>query len=420
MALMLEARSGEYMTGRGVKRLFDELCDGIFRELRRLPAVEGQELLAELRGTLDGEIATEQQFQEEFSRLQAETLRTATPEELARICREIVSLVAGSFLRHESVPALFALCGEALESMLEQALRLTEEELTREGLGPPPCYAWLLLGPGGRREATLSTELEGVLVHGPGETATRYCAELAGRTTVILERCGFKKSRRGIIPDNPLWRASTEGWLERIEELCCRDSRARSGSSPHRMARLGSPLFELADLRFAAGDSLLGEELIIMVRNAAERHPACIMAAARTVAALPTPFTFLGNYRVERKGNHLGMVDLDRWACHPLVAMVRLQAVTGGIAETSTLERLQALLRRGSLDVELGKRLLKAGLRLFRLKALLEIQGATAEGDGTYLLPSTLSSGEEFELREALEAVTTLRKVIHSSLAEKG
>jgi signal-transduction protein with cAMP-binding, CBS, and nucleotidyltransferase domain len=100
--------------------------------------------------------------------------------------------------------------------------------------------------------------------------------------------------------------------------------------------------------------------------------------------------------------------------------MVRLQAVAGGFAETGTLERIQALIRSGTLDVELGKRLLQGGLEIFRLKALLEVRGNAGPGNGAYLLPSSLSSSDEAAFREGLEAVTNLQKVIHSSLAEKG
>jgi signal-transduction protein with cAMP-binding, CBS, and nucleotidyltransferase domain len=99
--------------------------------------------------------------------------------------------------------------------------------------------------------------------------------------------------------------------------------------------------------------------------------------------------------------------------------MVRLQAVTGGLAETGTLERIQALLRAGTFDVELGKRLLQGGLEIFRQKALLEVRENAGLGDGAWLLPDSLSPPDEFALREALEAVANLQKVIHSSLAEK-
>jgi signal-transduction protein with cAMP-binding, CBS, and nucleotidyltransferase domain len=99
--------------------------------------------------------------------------------------------------------------------------------------------------------------------------------------------------------------------------------------------------------------------------------------------------------------------------------MVRLQAVTGGFTETGTLERVQALLRGGALDVELGKRLLQGGLEIFRQKALLEVRENAGLENGAWLLPDSLSLSEESAFRDALEAITNLQKVIHSSLAEK-
>ena len=432
MALLQETGTGNYQSDRERKRLFDEVCDGIFRQLRGLPAGEGRELLAGVRRALEEEIAGEQRSQREFGALREELLRAASPAELARLHRELAGLAADSFRRRESVPAFHLLCTDLFDVVLSQALRLAEGELARAGRGEAPRYAWLVLGAPGRRETPTTAELEGLIVHAQGAGASGYCAALAARAVAILEGCGYRKSCRGIIPDEPAWCASPAEWRVRLEELCRRSPAPRTGALSalpgirlddifsHRTTHLSTPLFELADLRFAAGDAALGEELIAQVRAAAVRHPACIQEAAYSVAALPTPFTFLGKYRVERSGPHRGMLDLNRWACLPLVSMVRHQAVTGGIAETGTLERIRVLLRRGTLDVALGKRLLQGGLEIFRLMARLDVQEGAGERDRGWLSPDSLSTSDEHALRDALEAVATLQKVIHSSLAEKG
>ncbi len=428
MAVTLEAESGNYLSDRKVKRLFDEVSDGIFREFRKLPAPQGRELLDQVGRALEQEISADERFQNEFDLLREELLRVATPDELARLHKGMVGLVTGFFSRRESVPALHALCTMLLDTTVSQALRLAEEELADAGGGVTPRYAWLVLGAAGRREATISMELESLLVHGPGPDAAWYCARLAARGAAILEQCGFRKSRRGITPDDPAWRASLEEWEERFEELCRRSSgssspTARSGLRDlfaQRTTTLSTPLFQLADLRVVSGDPELGGNLVLLVRAAARRHPACILEAARSVTALPSPFNFFGNYRVERSGAHRGRVDLNRWGCFPLVSMVRLQAVIGGVVETGTLERIQLLLGKGTLDVALGKRLLQGGIENFRLKARLEAREDTGEEDGAWLLPESLPSDDERALREALDSFSTLQKVIHSSLAQQG
>ena len=432
MAPALEARTEEYLSGRGAKRLFDEVCDGIFLELRRIPVGGGRKLLMQVRSALDNEVAAEQRFQQEFKAAREEAHRAGSSEELGRLRKGLDGLVTAYFIRRESVPAFHSLCTMILDTMVSQALRLAGEELSRNSFGVAPCYAWLVLGSAGRREATLATELESLMVYETGVEAAEYCAALAGRASAILEWCGVRKSGNGIMPDAPAWRASLDGWQVRLEELCGRNpGPPRQGSVPAlpglrldellplRNTKLSTPLFELADMRVVAGNIDLGRKLLTLVRAATERHPACILEAAHTVAALPTPFTFLGNYRVERSGPHRSKLDLNRWACLPLVAMVRLQAVTGGITETGTLERIQALLRAGAFDVELGKRLHQGGLEIFRLKALLEVRDTAGMGDGAWLLPDSLAPSDEVSFREALEAVTNLQKVIHSSLAEK-
>ena len=432
MAQALESRTEEYLSGRGAKRLFDEVCDGIFQELRQIPIGEGRELLVQVRSALDNEVAAEQRFRREFNMAREEAQRAGSAEELGRLRKGFDGLVMAYFIRRESVPAFHSLCTTVLDTMVSQALRLAEEELSRGGFGTAPCYTWLVLGAAGRHEASLASELESLMVHEAGAEAEEYCTALAVRSSAILERCGFRKSGRVPMPDDPAWRASLDGWQVRLEKLCSRSHEPPRPNPlptlpglrldellPLRKTKLSTPLFELADLRIVSGNINLGRELLTLVRVAAERHPACILEAAHTVAALPTPFTFLGNYRVERSGPQRGKLDLNRWACLPLVAMVRLQAVTSGITETGTLERIQALLRAGAIDVELGKRLHQGGLEIFRLKALLEALDNASMRDGALLRPDSLATSDEIAFREALEALTNLQKVIHSSLAEK-
>ena len=426
-----EIHTGDFLSGRGGKRFFDDVCAGIFRELSQCKPAEGRELLAEVREALDREVAAEQRFRQEFGAVLEEVRRAGTPAELARLHKGLNGLVTAHFVRRESAPAVHSLCTTVLDSIVGRSLRLAEVELAGSGFGKPPRYALLVLGPAGRAETTLSTELESLLVHEPGAGAAGYCAELAVRAVAILEQSGYRKSENGIMPDDPAWRASLEGWRERLEELCRRSSEPRQHPLPTlpalrldelfplRKTDLDTPLFELADLRVASGDAELGQKLLALVRAAADRHPVCIAEAAHAVAAMPSPFTFLGNFRVERVGRSRGKLNLTRWACLPLVTMVRLQAVAGGLAETGTLERIRILMGKGALDVELGKRLLQGGLEIFRLMVLLEVQENSGLGDGVYLFPDSLTVSDEFALREALEAVTNLQKVIHSSMAEK-
>ena len=227
MAQALEARNGEYLSDRGSKRLFDEVCDGIFRELSHRTPAEGKELLAEVRKTLDREVAAEQRFRQEFGAALEEVRRAGTPAELARLHKGLNGLVTAHFVRRDSAPAVHALCTTVLDSIVGRALRLAEEELAGKGFGTPPRYAWLVLGPAGRRETTLSAELESLLVHEPGADAAGYCAELAGRAVAILEQSGYRKSGNGIMPDEPVWRASLDEWRERLEVLCRRSSEPR-------------------------------------------------------------------------------------------------------------------------------------------------------------------------------------------------
>ena len=430
MASGMESDGRELLVNRETRRLFDEVCERIFGRLRLLPAEDGRDLLGGVRSALEREIAAEQRFQEEFGALRDQLPRVATPAELARLHRGLRGLATAHFSRRESAPAFHELCTGLLDLTLGQALRLAEESLARAGAGTAPPYAWLVLGPAGRRETTLSTGLESLLVYGPGPEAEVYCGDLARQAVAMLEACGYRKSRDGIMPDDPAWRTSLTGWEARLEELCRRAPVQRSGALPalplldelfhHRPATLSTPLFELADLRFVSGDPDLGATLAGMVKEVAKRHPACLQEAAHAVAALPSPFNFLGNYKLERTGAHRGQLDLYRWAYLPLIAMVRHQAVTVGIAETGTLERIQLLLRGGTLDVALGQRLLKGGLVIFRLMAQLECREQAGLGEEGWLFHERLSLQDETALREALEAVITLQKVIHSSLAGQG
>lgn len=429
MSRALQTENGDYLSGRGVKRLFDEVCDNTFRHIRRLPAAEGKQLLTEMRACLDREILAEQSAQQEFTAALKQTAHAATREELAQLKAELERQTADYFIRRGSVPAFHSWHTAIIDTLISQALRLAMEELDRQSHTDPPCFAWLAFGQAGRRETTRTSELECLLVHEPGEHAAAYCAELSSRAVAILRLCGFHMNSSAVMPDNPLWRGSLPEWQKRLEELCSRPAPPRPAPRlkipglnldeliPLRKTTLSTPLFELADLRIVCGDTPLGEALLSLVQETTERHPSCIMEAGLSVAALPEPFNFLGHYRVERIGSHRGKLDINRWACRPLVAMIRHQAVTAGVTGTGTLERIQALLRSGMLNVELGKQLYEGALAIFRQKALLDVRHADTE-DGAWLLPENLSADEP-AFRNALEALATLQKVIYSSLPDR-
>ena len=172
-----------------------------------------------------------------------------------------------------------------------------------------------------------------------------------------------------------------------------------------------------ADLRLVEGDSILCGEAMNLVRSLFDFNRRGFDEVARSAAEMTTGLDFFGRLRVAKGGEHRGEFNLELFALGPLVENVRILAVRTGLPETATVERVKSLLGRGELGVELSQRLLRAYHDFVSQKLRLEIRRS---GEGAFLKPEELDESEIESLKEGVEEVVNLQRIVYQRFVANG
>lgn len=314
-------------------------------------------------------------------------------------------LAIRAFEESHSVKDVHLICTRGRDALLRRVLEIVLEEL---GEDLPP-FAWMALGSAGRGEETLYTDQDYLLVYPDGEE-DRPFVDLARRTVDYLERIGIRKCKGGVMPTNDKWRGSLGQWRERVNKTL------EKGRGP--LSALD--LMILMDLRLVAGDGALAQAMRDLVLKLTS-NKGLLNEMLQTIIFIPLPLGLLGRFLVEKSGQNKGKLNLKTGGWAPLVVLVRVMAVSYGIEETGTLDRIEGLSKKEVISPELAEDLKEAyhilmGLRISRQKELMK----RGEDDSNYLDPYALDPPEQKRLRFALRRVEELQKVANEIFFGRG
>lgn len=179
-------------------------------------------------------------------------------------------------------------------------------------------------------------------------------------------------------------------------------------------------LMILMDLRLVAGDGALAQAMRDLVLKLTS-NKGLLNEMLQTIIFIPLPLGLLGRFLVEKSGQNKGKLNLKTGGWAPLVVLVRVMAVSYGIEETGTLDRIEGLSKKEVISPELAEDLKEAyhilmGLRISRQKELMK----RGEDDSNYLDPYALDPPEQKRLRFALRRVEELQKVANEIFFGRG
>ena len=384
-----------------------ELVDGVRQQLAQKMAylLDGDELvfLQGLQERITEEMAVESRFAEDVEQVLAALETSGTVDEMVAAYRHGRQISSDYFVRRGSVLTVQSLCIRLQDRLTCRAVRLADEWMDRSGFGPPPApYCWFAFEGAGREEGTVAGNFNSLLVHGEvqGESAA-YFAGFSLRVNAILENCGVK-SLGGITPVHPSWRGSLNEWRTRLI----------GGAAGEKTAEDLLFLVRFADLRLVSGDSTLCGETMNLIRSLFEFNGRGFGEVARITAELATGLDFFGRLRLERGGEHRGEFNLEQYGLSPLMENIRIMAVLADVPTTANVGRIKELLGKGHLGVDLSQRLLRAYHDFTTLKLKAEMRRAGG-GDGVFLKPEELNERELDSLKDGMEAVVNLQRIVY-------
>jgi CBS domain-containing protein len=265
----------------------------------------------------------------------------------------------------------------------------------------PEGFAFFVLGSEGRREQTLTTDQDNAIVYaddlGPAEVqqVEAFSRELIDALIAI----GVPPCPGGIMARNATWRRSLEGWTEVLK-------RWFSSSTPEHI--LNASMF--LDFRTIYGDSSLEQTLKEQIIERLRRDSVFLLRMAENVLRFQSPLGWFGRIKVEREGEHRGLLDIKKAGIFAITEGVKVLALEAGEMGGGTRERIRLLAEKAILTPAEAEDLEAS----FNFLVILRLRGQVAairEGrePGNHIDLDHFNRMEKGRLKLALEGVGTFQ-----------
>jgi CBS domain-containing protein len=260
----------------------------------------------------------------------------------------------------------------------------------------------MVMGSEGRGEQTVRTDQDNGLLLAepvPQDELQAFRAAFSG----ALARFGFPPCPGRVMVDNPQWSQPVDGFVRQIKGwvmMADEESAMNLGIFFDAVALTGR--VELVSRAKAALIEMMHGESAYLARFA--------RAIDLFEGASASVFTSI----MASVGVTSGEIHLKKSGIFPIVHGIRTLAIDRGLAETSTVRRIEALVAAGVLGDEFGRDLAGAlsYLMELRLRSQLRAMKSGARETEAIVRISELSTVDRDLLRDALRVVKRFREVI--------
>jgi CBS domain-containing protein len=294
--------------------------------------------------------------------------------------------------------------GQAI-SAITDAITLRLLELAEAELGAPPVpYAWMVGGSQARREQSSHSDQDNALLIAdhmkPEDDA--YFAALAGYVNDGLNACGYVYCPGDVMAKNPKWRQPLRIWKKYFTTWIER---------PDPMAlMLSSVFFDLRPLHDSEG---LFEEIRDTILEHSKANRIFIAYMAANALKHRPPLGFFRNFVLIHGGEHDHTFDIKHRGIVPIIDLARIYALSSGIDETNTLERLRAAADTSVLSREGAVNLVDAAELIGTLRMRHQArQLRRGEKADNFLSPDELSPLERGHLKDAFVLINTMQEAL--------
>ena len=271
--------------------------------------------------------------------------------------------------------------------------------LAQQELGEPPCvFSWLAFGSQARMDQSLNADQDNALLleKEPNGIIDSYFSALANFVCLGLAQCGVTLCPGNIMATNPELRLSLKGWSQRF---------ARWISTPTPEALLNSSIF--FDLRVVAGSKGLSNALQQDVLQRTAEAPLFLYHLAQAALQRTAPLGFFKHFILEQDGKHKKGLDLKKRGISLITDLVRVYALSAGIAEVNTRKRLQCLIDNGDIESKYGLNLTDAFDLLAQLRWEKHQHDVQLSHDVTNLLdPADITGLARHQLKDSFAVIT--------------
>lgn len=319
-------------------------------------------------------------------------------KELVKVARALMGETRSTFETMEILSYIH-------HCLLRRCYEIILDEMKDEGMTPPDIrFSLIIMGSGGRKEMLLGPDQDNGFIYEdfPDEKLDEveaFFVPFAERLVKGFETIGYPLCNGKVMVNNPLWRGRVKDWSKRIAEWF---------SQPEPKSVMYSTIF--LDFLPLVGDATLCNDLHDIVHREVRENPAILFHLLENDLKHKPPVGILKKFILEKDREHKDELSLKQSGSVFIVDCVRMFLLEQGVDATTTIERLDELVRLDVFNQETAEHL-KAALEsftFFRLRheiALIE-QG---EEPSHYINPYSLPKNEQDLLHEAFKAAAKLQ-----------
>ena len=169
------------------------------------------------------------------------------------------------------------------------------------------------------------------------------------------------------------------------------------------------------DMRCIYGEESLFNDLQKTVCEAARDNEIFLANLTANALKLTPPMGFFKHFVVEHSGEHKNTLDVKLRGIMPINDIARIYALSLGVDQVHTLERLRAVADRKLLTLKDARNLIDAHEFISRLRLVHQgEQLREGQKPDNHLNPSSLSSLLRHQLKDAFAIVNTAQTALRS------
>jgi len=259
-------------------------------------------------------------------------------------------------------------------------------------------WCWIALGSEGRTEQTLSTDQDNALILERADDTPSALA-FAAVVNETLDACGFPLCRGDIMARNPRWCLTGERWRETFSDWI---------RNPVPDALMNAAIF--FDLRPLAGDARLADTLRGWLLERTAANAGFLRGMAVNALKARPPLGLLREFATDGTPGHPGTLDLKQLGVRPSIDAARVWALSRGLPQTSTAERLREAARAGILPADEAASAVDAFHFLQAMRLRHQHFQRPAAGAENRIDPEKLNSLDRRILKEAFRHAAKLQE----------
>ncbi|MGV3465410.1 MAG: DUF294 nucleotidyltransferase-like domain-containing protein [Heyndrickxia sp.] len=284
---------------------------------------------------------------------------------------------------------------KVMRNVIEIACRRMEA-----AMGELPCrFTWFVMGSAGRAEqGVISDQDHGIIYEDQDEICDNYFRCFGKEISDGMEQSGYPSCHGNVMSSNPKWCKSLSEWTNQLTEWMQEES--------------------IESLRylhiFLDGRAIVGENSFLFdlkqkVQTYTQKNIYMFNRLSENIQHFPKGLGPLGQFMLEANSSKFKMINIKKTVYMPYVNIIRLLSIKNGVKSTSTLQRIEWLMK----DTQLKKPLSKSkGYFEYLLAIRIQLSIDSPYDLSPFLNVKKLNQEEKKIIKRMMKDVVTLHESV--------